>query len=328
VSQTLKKILPWLFCAGIFAYLFTTIHPKDMAKALALADLPRFFYYSAVYFVLVLYLDCFALKHFISRFAATITFRESWLVRGASYFLMIFNYGAGQGSYAIYLKKAHGAPLAKTLGTIGFISVADALLVFTSALIASSFQPVIYQKWNLSQLAQIIVPLIYLFYGVWIWFWKNCDRPFLVRGQRFRIIKWFVSHDVFFIFREATRKDYLMLFILRAPLLVIVIAGYRWALLSFQTELSWHAVFTYNPIIMFASALPLTPAGLGTSQVLSIELLKDLIQSPLITSGTATAANILLTSSLLWFLANQVLKALFGLYALTQISRKLFKETF
>lgn len=328
MSKTLKTILPWLFCAIIFYYLFTYIHPKDIAKALVLADWLHFFYYSIVYFVLVLYLDCFALKYFISRFAAPITFRESWLVRGVSYFLMILNYGAGQGAYAIYLKKTHGAPLAKTLGTIGFISVADALLVFTSALIASSLVPVMYQGLNLSRLAQIIVPLIYLFYGVWIWFWKNCDRPFLIRGQRFRIIKWFISHDVFFIFREATLKDYLILFALRAPLLIIVLAGYRWALLSFQADLSWQAIFTYNPIIMFISALPLTPAGLGTSQVMTIAFFKNLIQSPHIASGTATAANILLTSSLLWFLANQALKALFGGYALTQVSRKLFKETF
>lgn len=328
MAKILKKILPWIFCAGIFTYLFTYVHPKDMAKALVLADLPNFIYYSIVYFVLVLYLDCFALKHFISRFAAAITFRESWLVRGASYLLMILNYGAGQGAYAVYLKKTHGAPLAKTLGTIGFISVADALLVFTSALIASSLVPAMYQGLNLSRLAQVIVPLVYVFYGMWVWFWKNCDHPFLVRGQRFRIIKWFISHDVFFIFREATLKDYLVLFMLRAPLLVIVLAGYRWALLSFQTNVSWQAIFTYNPIIMFISALPLTPAGFGTGQILTIAFFKDLIQGPHIVSGAATAANILLTSSLLWFLANQLLKALFGAYTLTQVSRKLFKETF
>lgn len=327
MSKALKKILPWLFCIGIFYYLFTHVHPKDIAKALRLADLPNFLYYSVVYFVMVLYLDCFALKYFISRFAAPITFRESWLVRGASYLLMILNYGAGQGAYAAYLKKTHNAPFAKTLGTIGFISVADALLIFTSAFIASSLTPVVYQGLNLSRLAQIIVPIIYVFYGVWIWFWKNCESPFLVRGQRFRLIKWFISHDIFFIFRVASRKDYIMLFVLRAPLLIVVLAGYRWALLSFQTELSWSAIFTYNPIIMFISALPLTPAGLGTGQVLTIAFFKDIIQSPHIISGATTAANILLTSSLLWFLANQVLKALFGAYALTQTSQELFKET-
>lgn len=326
--QRLKALLPWIFCALIFYYLFRQVPPQDVATALKLADAPRLLLYGLVYFFIVFLLDGYALKHFIGRFATPVGFRELAIVRGVTYLMMIVNYAAAQGVLAVYLKKTHGAGVAKTLGTLFLMSLADALLVFTSALLALAFSPSLadFHGLNLRVIAFQTVPLLYLGFVLWIAFWKNTHRPIIAKLRRFRPVKWLLEHDLFHIFREATLKDYLILFACRAPLLVIIISAFNFALLAFHSFVDWRSIFLYSPIALFITALPITPAGLGTGQFLTIAFFEHLIKSPLIEQNLCTPKNLLFTSSLAWNLINQFYKAIFGLISLSLSSREFLKE--
>lgn len=323
-QQRIKALLPWFFCALIFYYLLRQVPPREVADALKLANVPLLFFYGLVYFLVVFIIDGYALKHFIGRFATPVSFRELSIVRGVSYLMMIINYAAAQGALAVYLKKTHNAGVAKTLGTLFLMSLTDILLVFTSALLALSYAETMtnFHGLNLRSIAFKTVPLLYLGFILWILFWKNIHRPFIVNLKRFRLVHWLLEHDLFLIFREATLKDYLVLFACRAPLLVLIIASFEFALMAFHSSIDWLWIFLYNPIAMFLTALPLTPAGLGTGQFLMIEFFEHLIKSPLIDQGLSTSQNLLFTSSLAWGLINQFYKAIFGLICLSKTSKK------
>lgn len=325
-TKLLKIILPWLVCLAIFVWLLNHIQPKEIWAALKFADKPKLLAYGLTYFFIVLTTDALSLKHFIGRFATPITFKELVMVRGATYLLMIVNYAASQGAFAVYLKKTHGASLSKTAGAVLFINIADVLLVFTSALLALTVAPVSFGGMNLRPYAFTIVPLLYGGLALWALFWHNLDHPFIARWRRFRPVAWLLEHDVFLVFREAGFKDYLVLFLARAPLLFIVIGSYNLAIMAFQAHIDWFWIFLYNPLVMFLSALPLTPAGLGTGQALSIAFFRNVIQSPLFANGSTSPENLIFTSSLIWNLANQVFKAIFGALCLAKTSRSLFKE--
>lgn len=327
MRQKLKTWLPWIVCIAIFAVFFARVSPREVAEALALADKPRFFAFGLVYFSVILIGDVLSLKHFLSRFATPLGFRETLFLRGATYIIMILNYAASQGGLAVYLKKTHGVGVARTLGTVMFVTAADSLLVFTSALLALVVAPVSLGGVSLRPYVFTVVPLLYVGYGAWILFWRNADKPFIAWLKKFRAVSWLLHHDVFLVFREARARDYGALFLFRAPLVAIVVGSTNLAILSFQGHVDWFWVFLYNPVIMFLSAVPITPAGLGTGQALSVLFFKGVITSPLFAAASVNPENLIFTSSLMWNLLNQLFKAIFGGYCLTKTARQDFAES-
>jgi len=326
LKTALKKILPWIFCLAIFYYIFQSIPPKQFYESLKLVNVTYFILAAVMYFLSIHALDCFTLKHFISRFSAPISHKESWLVRGVSYFIMVINYHAAQGAFAIYFKKTHKAPIAKTLGTLAFISITDLILVFTSALIAFTISDFEYISggYDLKSITKIAVPLIYAFYILWILFWRNVDKPYLNRVKQYKAVNWILKHDIFLIFREAQLKDYLIVFLMRLPLIIFVIGGYNLSVYAFSAQIDWGQIFLFMPIVMFITTLPITPAGFGTGQYFTIEFFENTVSSPLIDNGLTTPAALLLASSLVWGIANQIIKLVFGLYSISRTSRELF----
>ncbi|OVE82010.1 hypothetical protein BVY03_01815 [bacterium K02(2017)] len=316
--------MPWVFCLLIFGYLFYQIPPKELLAALKLVHIFEFTFYVVLYFFIVHLFDCLTIKIFISRFSTLITHKESWIVRGVSYLIMILNYHAAQGAFAVYFKKTHQASIFKTLGTLAFISMMDFILVLSCALVTLSFSDVAYKGYDIKSYILGIAPTIYIGYLLWILFWKNVDKPYLDRIKNFKLINWVLKHNTFLIFREASYKDYLLLFICRAPMILVIIGGFKLGLMAFQVDIDLESLYLYNPIILFISTIPITPAGLGTGQILTIEFFQNVVTSPLFEKGIITPQSILLTSSLLWVIANQIIKAIFGAICLSTTSKALF----
>lgn len=333
MKKLLKLVAPWIFCAAIFYFLFRqfgkngTLKPEDILFTLKQANLPLFVFFGFLYFVTVMIIDCLALQRVMGRFVTTMGFWETIRVRGVSYLLMIFNYGAGQGGFSIYLKKTHNAPISKSLGAMFFVTVCDALLTLTSGFLALFFvDEVRIGDWQLKPAALTFMPLVYVAVILWVLFWRYLDSPIVKKLTRFKIIQRLLAHGIFHIFREAKLRDYIMILLWRVPLLVCVIGSYLLAIIACHAWLPPKILYLYNPIILFICTLPLTPAGLGTSQLLIIFFFRDHLVSPLIDSGILTPEKILLATSITWILMNQVIKALFGSLCLNLTSRDLFEE--
>jgi len=330
--QSLKKIskrfLPWLICGLIFYFIFSSysIQFSDLKKTLGFIKYGPLIFYSLLYFLIVLFVDCYALKYFMSRFSTSITFKETLFVRGVSFLLMIINYNAGQGAFAVYLKKTHKAPLAKSLGTVAFIMAADLIWVVTFTYVALFFVGDSAYLQLLSPYLTYGIPLIYVAFILWVMFWRSTNTIFIQKIKKYRWVQWLLEHDVFYIFREACLKDYIVVSLVRIPLIALTIVGTYWAFLVFQSTVSWLDLTFYSPIVLLISSIPITPAGLGTTQAAMIEFFKDGIESPLLQSGKTTPQDILLATSLVWLFCNQVYKALYGAVCLSRSSRNLFEE--
>lgn len=323
----LKKALPWMICLLIFYYLFEQISFSSVKETLSLIHWPAFLIVSLVYFLLVHMMDCASLSHFISRFAAPIRFMECWRVRNVSYLMMVINYHAAQGAFAYYFKKKHNAPLAKTFGALAFVSAMDLILVISSglfALLLSGNTPI---PQNLKGFIGTAIPSLYAGYVLWILFWKKSNHPFIKKLERFKIVHWILNHDVFFVFKEANLKDFVILFLLRAPIVLLVIGSLNFFLMTLDTKLPWDILFLYNPLVAIVSTLPLTPSGLGTSQFVAIQLLAPHLQNTFSNSNQIDGASIILTSTLLAFFSNQVIKVCFGAYSFLRSSDKTLSLT-
>lgn len=324
VKKILKIILPWILCAAIFAYIFSKTPPRELWQSLQYANVPLLALYAVIYFFIAHSTDCWALKHFISRFAAPVTHRESWIARGVSYLVMILNYQIAQGAFVIYFKKTHNIPAAKTLGTLAFINLLDIVLIASYAGVAMLFATSAPVSAEFRASLLTLLTVIYLVYALFVLFWKNTNSRFISKHKRFRPVRWLLDHDMFLIFREATLKDFIVLIGYRLILTFIAMGAFNFALFPFDAKIDWGTLYTYNPVVLLIGCLPITPAGLGTVQVLLITFFKDHIQSPLITSGTVSPETLLLTTSLVWMALNQALKALFGSVCLSLSPKKMF----
>lgn len=334
MKRILKTIAPWALCAFIFYFLFKQfggngdLRPEDIWHTLMSAHAVWLFVGGFFYFLTIMAVDCFSLTHILERFVTPIGFWETVRVRGVSYLLMIFNYGAGQGGFAVYLRKTRGAKLSKTLGAMLFITANDVILTLTAGFIAVLMAGTVnIGGVELRPAALRIMPLVYVGFIAWVLFWRHLDSSVVRSLTRLGIVQRLLAHDVFHIFREAKPSDYAKIFLWRSPLLVFVILGYVVALVSFDAWIPLGKIFLYNPIILFAGALPITPSGLGTAQYLAVLFYRDLLTSPFIDAGVLTPEKILLASSLAWLLLNQLYKALFGALCLNLTSKDLFQET-
>lgn len=319
----IKKIIPWIFAIGLFGYLFTKVTMADLVMTFKIANLWLFALFSILYFFVIHTFDCLCMQQTISRFATPISFKETWVVRGVSYLIMVLNYHAAQGAFAIYFKKTHGAKISKTLGALFFITAIDLLIVAGFALAAA-----LYQKSNsaISKWITLSVPFLYVGFVVWLAFWKATKTTLMSKLKKYKAVAWVLNHDIFKIFREVKLIDIFKLLAYRIPMIFVVIGGYYLGLRSFGANIDLIDIYVYNPVVMFVSTLPITPSGLGTSQLLVIEFFQNRISSPWIDQGLVTPASLLLISSLLWFLANQVIKAIFGAISMSQTNKALFED--
>ncbi len=308
--RLLKSVLPWLLALLVLSYLLSQNHPRELLKALKQTNLWIFSAAAILYFLIVYLLDVWSLHFVFNRFVLPTPASTLVRARGATYLLSILNFNAGQGALAVYLNKTHRAPLAKGLGAVLFMTTIDLLLVASSALIALSASSVTIHGVDLSAWGRFTIPVLYLCYALWSYFWRHVGRGTLERYAKNRFMKWFLAHGIFHTFREARVRDHVVVFLMRAPLLVIVLGAYNAAVYAFGALINWTVLYLYNPIIMLITALPLTPSGLGTGQALTVELFHHALTGPAL--ATLSAETLLLTSSLTWFLANQILKAITG----------------
>ncbi|MBI4411702.1 MAG: flippase-like domain-containing protein [Deltaproteobacteria bacterium] len=326
MKKYLKRILPWLIAAGILYFLFHKIPPTTVLSTITHANIPLFVFYSIAYFVIIMMADCVGLCWLLSRFSTPVNFKETLLMRGATYLLMVINYNLAQGGIAFYLRRTHKAPVFKTLGAMFYLTVVDLSLMLTFAFAAVLMEDISYRDVSLRPFLTQFALLFYSGLTLWIAFWGLIDRPFLKKYRSVGVVDWLVSRHLFVAFRQSSALDYLKTYLLRLPTLVLVVLSLFLWINAFHSALPFTDLFLYTPVIMIVGTLPITPAGLGTVQALCVEFFKTNLTSPLTTGGLYAPEELILAGSLLWGAANFVLKILFGFYCLKQKSRSLFEE--
>jgi hypothetical protein len=146
----------------------------------------------------------------------------------------------------------------------------------------------------------------------------------LSRIVKLKVISWIATRHLFYAFRESGLKDYARALGLRLPVIILVTLSYFFWIHGMRSFISIRDIFIYSPLIMVITTLPITPAGLGTTQALCIEFFSPYLQSTLISSGALTPAEIIFAGSIAWLVGNSILKILFATYCLQKKSRRLF----
>lgn len=326
MKKRLQLVIPWILALVILVFLLKQTPPQELLPIIKEAPLVLLVMMPVIYFVIMLVLDCLGLYWTIGRFGTPVSFKETILMRGITYLIMLTNYMVGQSSIAFYLKRTKNIPLFKSMGVIFYLMLIDFALMALFCLVAVIIYDVSYKNYALRPFIISFTSLFYLFLLLWGLFWRHLQNHLVKHLSHWRFIQWILAHDTFSIFVECSLKDYLKIFLLRLPAITWVFFSIYLSLIIFKSLVPWSDLFTYTPIIILIGGLPITPAGLGTVQALNIEFFSLNLNSPFLSTYDFKAGDIILAASLYWVFANLLLKFIFGLYCLKKRSRHLFKQ--
>lgn len=324
--RRLKNGIPWLVAAGIFAYLFKLYPPAKIWNALSLVRLDFFIPFAIGYFLLIFFADIFAMICFLKRFGFAITLKDLLPARGATYLLMVLNYGAAQAGFAYYLKRRHKIPIWEALSIFFFIAVIDLYWIITLAFAGSFFQEYVVAGVKLKNFIWMVFAVAYLLLALNLLFWRGPLYRKL-ENKNWMFLNWIRKKDIFRIFKEALPRDYLRLAVLRAPIHISLIFSMYIVLKTFGVHIPFLAILGNIPIVILIGMIPITPGGLGTTNAAMVEMLHPYLKGPIFDQGLTTPAELLFAASLLWMFTNYLLKVLFGSYCFSRVSKELFSTS-
>lgn len=324
MKKTLQNLVPWLIAAAILFYLFRKMPPGQVAASLHGVNLPLFLGFGLFYFLVIGSIDTWVLSKVLTRFSTPVSFSELLPARCVSYLVSLVNYNAGQAGIAFYLKRTKGASLFKTLGGIFFVTIIDLYWVIFLAFVGTFLMKVEYSGIDIQTWVRRVtyVSLAGLF--LHLAFWRGWFGKLLPKAMHFKAGDWLRGRHLFQAFHHATLGDYLRIALYRFPIHATIISSFWLVVRLGGAEIAFRNIVASVPIVLLMGALPLTPGGLGATQLATVELLKTHTQTP----PGVQAAELLLALSLAWMALNYFLKAAAGLLMLRRGSRELFRETF
>lgn len=310
----LKKVVPWVVAVLIFVYLFNKYKPSQIYQSLKYVNVLYFFGLAAIYFIFMYLVDCKTVSMILTRFGYPIPTRDVLPGRGVTYLIMTINYPAAQAAFAYYLRRTHKVPIFEGLGVFFFVAFIDLYILMAVAFVGTFFQEAIVRGVDVGSYVRWLVVIGYVGFVLNLLFWR-----------RFKFFRWLRNKKLFHVFKEALVKDYLKTAVYRLPIHVAIIFFLYAAISTFNAHLPFATVMSTIPIVFLIGTIPITPGGLGTTNVAMVELLSPYITSPIIDQGIVTAQEMIFTLTILWMFANYFLKAIFGAAWLMKVSTKLFR---
>lgn len=183
--------------------------------------------------------------------------RDLLVVKGASYLLNVINYNAAAGGIAYYVSKRTRAPLLESISSMLMLSGIDLLALTLFVDIAYGVNPDFLPGEYKSPILWIcaLLPAGYLS-GVVIW--KIRDHLPFLKG----VSQWGILHCM----RASRFRDQVLLIGLRFGFMCIYFVTQYFSLLSFGIEIPMIELCGYNAILTLVGIIPLSVAGLGTTQ--------------------------------------------------------------
>lgn len=327
MTKSLKKIVPWLVVVGIFAYLFHHYPPAKVWQSLQYVRVIPFLFFSFGYFFWIYLVDVFSVSRAFQRFGHKLTLKELFPVRGVTYLLMVLNYAAGQAGFAYYLKRTHRIPLFEVLSFLFFIAVIDLYWIITLGLVGSFMGAHIIGGIDITPIIRTLALVAYIALALNFLFWHDELSKKIGIQPHWAFIRWLRSKKIFRVFKEAGWKDYLGMAALRAPIHFTIILSFYILFEVFQTHISFSSILGNIPIVFLIGIIPVTPGGLGTTNVALVQLLAPHLTGTIFQTTNITPEELLFSVTLVWMFTNYSLKILTGLFCIRKVSRELFAPT-
>ena len=253
---TLKNITPWLIAALILYFLFSKVDYVDAWSAASEADLPRFLLMMTVSVLFWFFIDSAAFAFLFTRFnGVQLDWAEARSLRGLTYLVTPINWNLGTAGVILHLRPSKQIGALESASTMVLYQMIDGLVLGSFALAGVLMLPASPEITAIRNLAMGVVTFQALSLAFFSVSWQRV--PLL---ERYRNLGLFQSH------RRATLRDFGILISMKSVYFAVFLAVYWLGCDAFGINLPISVAAAAAPLIIFAGALPFTPAGLGTQQ--------------------------------------------------------------
>ena len=302
-SQPLwRRLLLFVTAAALLALVLVRLDWHKFFVALRSIHYVYFMLFTVAFNAALLLADTFATTHVYRTRVCNIGYKELLVIRGASYLPSLLNHHVGQGWLTYFLSKMYKAPLWRVTGATLIVYATTFGCVYLLGLSALPFN-----HGRVHWLAPTIgaIGVAGLGYGIVL-----AVKPRILREAQTTAP-----------LMEAGVRGHLVALAYRLPHVLVLFVGTWVPFLFFGIDVPFTDALAYIPVLMLVIALPITPQGIGTRDVVALELM-----SRFAVGSSEERAATLAAATLSWAAALTVVQATFSPILMRQ-ARKLFVQT-
>ena len=263
-GNRIKAVAPWLGAIAILAYLFWDVPYQDAWQAARNARLDLFIPEILAAVIFWFLLDSGALAYLLTRFNAPVSWAEARSIRGITYIVTVLNWNVGTAAIVLHLRRSKQVPALESTSSLFFYGYCDAVLLMALTLIGTS---TFSDSATLSTIQKFAGAFFAFQIGIFLMLAAN--RPNWNWIQRIR------NTAIVRSYRLSTPRDFLIVLGLK----LIYFMGFLWIFWAgshaFGVGIPFSLAVASAPAIMMISALPLSPAGLGTQAAAMVYFWSD-----------------------------------------------------
>lgn len=248
VVRVLRRLWPWLVGVAIVVVIATQVPLDQFRRSLSQGPHIALAATELGIAVLVLLTDSFSTWIGMLGLKIRWPLGQTLWIRGATYLLVLVNYAVGQGGFGYYLYRS-GISVRRAVGATLFLlgTTFAALLTLTFGIWAVTGGSTANDEmwWTL-----VVAMIAFALYLVLI-------------ATRVGVL---ARREVLAPLFDAGIEGHLLAIFARLPHIAIVVLGYWAPMLVWGIDVPFLAAITLMPAVALAAVLPISPAGLGTTQ--------------------------------------------------------------
>lgn len=275
-----RAVTPFAIMFPLLGWVIWSVGPSRLLAAFSAGPFLGLVLFAALWNVFLLAADAWATAFVYQKTLCPVSFRELFVLRGASYLPSLLNHHVGQAWLTYFLSKVYNAKLWRVAGAtlVVYITTFGCLVGF--GLLALPLNP---------ERVAFMAPLVLVCVGLGLFF-------LLLLRLRPRVL---AQRPLFAPVFELGVAGHLLALLYRVPHVLVLFIGTWVPLYAFGVALPPSAALALIPPVMFVAALPITPQGIGTRDALSVYLFASFVPGA---TGTDSAA-IVAASTLTWAVA-------------------------
>lgn len=252
----MRRVAPWLVGAAILAVVATRIPLASFRRSIGQGPHLVLALTDVALVSVVLCSD--SVSTWIGLIALGMRRRlsEVLAVRGATYLLFLLNYAAGQGGFGYYLHRG-GVPVVRAVGATLFLIGTNLAML----LLATTAAWAVHGPGESPALWRILI--------------TGCCGFVLYLGVIAIRPRFLAARELLAPLFESGISGHLLALAGRLPHVVAIVIGQWLAIRAWGIAVPFTAGMTLMPVVVIASVLPISPAGLGTTQAALVYFFQD-----------------------------------------------------
>lgn len=253
-SAGIKRFVPALLAVALVGYVLWRLDLHALLLAFKSTHYAAYLVFAFTFLLALLTADSFATAYVYSATVCPAKFRELFVIRGASYLASMLNHHVGQGWLTYFISKAYGAPLWRVAGATLLVYVTTFGCLFVMGAAALPF--------NAGRVAWLAPTVGLLAIGAVVYAAVIFKAPAFLRERQ-------ATAPLL----EVGLRGHVIALLYRMPHVFVQFLGTWLPFWFFGVDVPFLDALALIPVIMLVQALPITPQGVGTRDVLALQLL-------------------------------------------------------